>query len=139
VSKRKPKANTKPRPKRTRDRPTKVRPTSRKGELTHFGKYVLRYCQYLDITPHDLSLAMGLHQNRIERACCGRSEINTELKDKAKSLLIDAVRYFPRNQKLDAEWLRDYYDIVVKHEPPNRYEWKTPRYYELLRKVGIRN
>jgi hypothetical protein len=108
----------------------KRRWTPPKGKATHFGKNVVRYCEYLDITPEDLSLAMGLHRSRIEGACYGRKKISTNMKDQVKSLLIESVRHGSEDQPLTVEWLRELYEFMIKHEPPKRYKWMAPDRYE---------
>ena len=113
-----------------RRRAAKRRATSHKGEPTLFGKNVLRFCEYLGITPEDLSLAMGLHRSRIEKYCYGRDKATNAMKDQVKSLLIEAVGHPPEDQPLTVEWLRDWYDLTIKYAPPKRYDWHTPRHYE---------
>ena len=108
----------------------KRRWTPPKGKATHFGKNVVRYCEYLDITPEDLSLAMGLHRSRIEGVCFGRKKISTNMKDQVRSLLIESVRHGSEDQPLTVEWLRELYEFMIKHEPPKRYEWMAPDRYE---------
>jgi hypothetical protein len=108
----------------------KRRWTPPKGKATHFGKNVVRYCEYLDITPEDLSLAMGLHRSRIEGVCFGRKKISTNMKDQVKSLLIESVRHGSEDQPLTVEWLRELYEFMIKHEPPKRYKWMAPDRYE---------
>ncbi len=108
----------------------KRRATSHKGEPTLFGKNVLRFCEYLGITPEDLSLAMGLHRSRIEKYCYGRDKATNAIKDQVKSLLIEAVSHPPDGQPLTVEWLRDWYGLTIKHEPPKRYKWMAPHRYE---------
>ena len=113
-----------------RRRSAKRRATSHKGEPTLFGKNVLRFCEYLGITPRDISLAMGLHQSRIEGVCYGRKKLSIDKKDQVKSLLIEAVQHRPEDQPLTEEWLRDWYGFMIEYEPPKRYKWMAPRRYE---------
>jgi hypothetical protein len=113
-----------------RRRSAKRRWTPPNGKATHFGKNVVRYCEYLDITPEDLSLAMGLHRSWIERACYGRKKISTNMKDQVRSLLIETVRHGSEDQPLTVEWLRELYEFMIKHEPPKRYKWMAPDRYE---------
>ena len=125
------KAKAKVKAKKTQRRHSaKRRATSHKGEPTLFGKNVLRFCEYLGITPEDLSLAMGLHRSRIEKYCYGRDKATNALKDQVKSLLIEAVSHPPDGQPLTVEWLRDWYGLTIKHEPPKRYKWMAPHRYE---------
>jgi hypothetical protein len=117
-------------PKKTKPRRSKGRTKSGKVKLAEFGHNVLRYCDYLDITPRDISLAMGFHQSRIEGACYARKKSSIDMRDKVKSLLIDAVQHRPEDQPLTEEWLREWYDFMIKYEPPKRYKWMAPRRYE---------
>ncbi len=71
----------------------KRRWTPPKGKATYFGKYVVRYCKHLGITPEDLSLGMGFHRSWLERACYGRKKIRTDMKDQVRSLLIETVQH----------------------------------------------
>lgn len=66
----------------------------------------------------------------IERACYGRKKISTNMKDQVRSLLIETVQHGFEDQPLTVESLRDWYDLTIKHEPPKRYAWQTPRHYE---------
>ncbi len=113
-------------PKQTKRRRSKRRAKSQKRQPTSFGCYVLRYCDYLGITPRDISLAMGLRQGRIEEACYGRGMLNSYKKDQVKSLLIEAVRHRPDYRPLTEEWLREWYGFMIKEEPPKLYKWLLP-------------
>ena len=122
---------TKTAPKKTKGGRSKRRTKSGKVKLADFGHNVLRYCDYLGITPRDISEAMGLRPSQIEEACYGREKINADKKDQVKSLLIGAVGHRPEDEPLTVEWLRDWYDMMIKYEDPKRYRWKTPRGHEL--------
>ena len=103
-----------------------------KAELADFSANVRRYCDYLDITPKDISLAMGLPASLIKRVCAGAELINNKekIKDWVKSLLIEAVQHRDPDEKLTVEWLRGWYDLMIKDEPQKRYEWMAPHRYE---------
>lgn len=119
-----PKSPQKKKPQLRRARQAKRKPP------TWFGDFAIVYCDHLGITLEDLSLAMGVKKNYFSKVCDGNLSIPTPMKDKAKSLLIQAVAFRPEDEPVDVDWLANWYEQCVRGAPQNKYKWRSPIYYE---------
>jgi hypothetical protein len=111
----------------------KEEPKAPAGPATAFVNAVPIYCDFLGISLEQLAAATGVSGRVLKSTCFGEGRMPSAIKNKLRSLLIEAVMYLPDDKPPSVEDLQGYYEDWIRDKPLNHYKWRRPEHYKKQR------